>query len=264
METSIFVKIEIIIFFLSFLYVIYFLWDKIYNAYFHVKKIVEPKKSKPRNKKSKKVKVSQNKDKKGETPVVKISDQDKQKLIDIVKRAKINASKWYFDTARHIIVEWLSIDKFNKDLNIELAWIYEKEHNYKNAEFIYKDLIDAIGKDCDVMKKLWMIYALQNKLVDAQDMYEKVHKKRKDDAEVINMLADITFELQNYDQALIYLKLILKDKPRNVDRLLMLAVCNESLHKTDEAFDTYKKIVELQPYNTLARNKLNELFALKN
>lgn len=262
METSIFVKIEIIIFFLSFLYVIYFFWEKLYNAYFHVKKIVEPKKSIPRKKKSKKLKISQENNKQS-IEAVKLSDQDKQKLIDIVKRVKINASKGYFDTARHIIVEWLSIDKFNKDLNIELAGIYEKEHNYKNAEFIYKDLIDAIWKDTDVMKKLWMIYALQNKLVDAKNMYEKVHKRRKDDAEVINMLADITFELQDYQQALTYLKLILKDKPRNVDRLLMLAVCFESLEQSEEAFETYKKIVELQPYNTLARNKLNELFAVK-
>ncbi len=263
METSIFVKIEIIIFFLSFIYAIFFVLEKIYRAYFHVKKIVEPKKSKPRKKKSKKLKISKQ-DTQQEVQVVKISDQDKQKLIDIVKRAKINASKWYFETARHIIVEWLSIDKFNKDLNVELAGIYEKEHNYKNAEFIYKDLIDAIWKDWDVMKKLWMIYALQNKLVDAKDMYQQVHKRKKDDAEVINMLADITFELQDYQQALTYLKLILKDKPRNVDRLLMLAVCFESLEESEDAFETYKKIVELQPYNTLARNKLNELFAVKN
>lgn len=237
--------------------------EKVYKAYFHVKKIVEPKKSIPRKKKSKKLKISQENNKQS-IEAVKLSDQDKQKLIDIVKRVKINASKGYFDTARHIIVEWLSIDKFNKDLNIELAGIYEKEHNYKNAEFIYKDLIDAIWKDCDVMKKLGMIYALQNKLVEAQNMYEKVHKRRKEDAEVINMLADITFELQNYQQAMIYLKLILKDKPRNVDRLLMLAVCFESLDQWEDAFETYKKIVELQPYNTLARNKLNELFAVKN
>ncbi|MGB2111521.1 MAG: hypothetical protein ACPHY8_07120 [Patescibacteria group bacterium] len=63
-----------------------------YNAYFHVKKIVEPKKSKPRKKKSKKLKISQE-NKNQPSEVMKLSAQDKQKLIDIVKRAKINASK---------------------------------------------------------------------------------------------------------------------------------------------------------------------------
>jgi tetratricopeptide (TPR) repeat protein len=77
------------------------------------------------------------------------------------------------------------------------------------------------------------------------------------------MLADITFELHLYEKALKYVKILLKDKPRNVDRLLLQAVCFENLEKFSEAFDVYKRIVELQPYNTLSRNKLNELFALK-
>jgi hypothetical protein len=36
----------------------------------------------------------------------------------------------------------LSIDKYNKELNLELAYIYEKEKKYSNAEYIYKDLLD--------------------------------------------------------------------------------------------------------------------------
>ena len=52
---------------------------------------------------------------------------------------KINSLKWYIDTAKNLIVEWLSIDKYNRELNLELASIYEKEHNYINAEYIYKD-----------------------------------------------------------------------------------------------------------------------------
>ena len=56
-------------------------------------------------------------------------------------------------------------------------------------------------------------------------------------------------------------EIYLKDKPRNVDRLSMQAVCFEHLEFFKEAFNVYKRIVELQPYNTLARNKLNELFA---
>jgi tetratricopeptide (TPR) repeat protein len=77
------------------------------------------------------------------------------------------------------------------------------------------------------------------------------------------MLTDITFELHSYEKALKYVKILLKDKPRNVDRLLLQAVCYENLEKFTEAFEAYKRIVELQPYNTLARNKLNELFSLK-
>ncbi len=69
---------------------------------------------------------------------------NKHKVISILKRVKINISKWYIDTAKNLIVEWLSLDKYNRELNLELAIIYEKEHNYINAEYIYKDLLEIL------------------------------------------------------------------------------------------------------------------------
>ena len=262
MENTIFIKLEVITMFISLWYILYFVIEKLYNLYFKVKNIVQPEVKEVNKRRWKKMKFSNSWNNVDKTQV-KLTQAEKDKLSDIIKRAKINASKWYFDSCKHLIVEWLAIDKFNKDLNIELASIYEKEHNYKNAEFIYRDLVDAIWKDITVMKKLWFILALQHELESSLDIYEKVYKKKKDDTEVLNMLADITFELQMYDRALKYVKILLKDKPRNVDRLLLEAVCFENLQKFTESFEVYKRIVELQPYNTLARNKLNELFALK-
>lgn len=262
MESTIFIKFEIIIMLISLWYIVFFLTEKIYAMYFNVKKIISPKTQTTKIKRGKKVNISW-KNKSIKIVIKKLTSLEKEKLCDIVKRAKANSSKWYFDSAKHLIVEWLAIDKYNKDLNLELAAMYEKEQKYKNAEFIYKDLIDSIWKDVNVMKKLAFIYALQHNLNDSLIIYEKVLKKKKDDSEVLNMLCDITFELHQYEKALKYVKVVLKDKPRNIDRLSMQAVCFEHLENFKEAFDVYKRIVELQPYNTLARNKLNELFVLK-
>jgi len=262
MENTIFLKLEVITMFISLWYILYFAFEKSYNVYFKVKNIVTPNVTDWKKRRGHKMKFS-NSWKNIDKTAIKLTQVEKDKLSDIIKRAKTNSSKWYFDSCKHLIVEWLAIDKYNKDLNLELASIYEKEHNYKNAEFIYKDLIEVIWKDITVMKKLWFILALQHELETSLDIYEKVYKKKKDDTEVLNMLTDITFELHSYEKALKYVKILLKDKPRNVDRLLLQAVCYENLEKFTEAFEAYKRIVELQPYNTLARNKLNELFSLK-
>ena len=262
MENTIFIKLEVIIMLISLWYMLYYLFEKSYSIYFKVKNIVTPSTKETSTRRGKKMKISSSDNSVKKTDI-KLTQLEKDKLADIIKRAKTNASKWYFDSCKHLIVEWLAIDKYNKELNIELAWIYEKEHNYKNAEFIYIDLIEAIWTEVSVMKKLWFIHALQHELEASLNIYEKVYKKTKNDTEVLNMLADITFELHQYDKALKYVKILLKDKPRNVDRLLLQAVCYENLQKFTEAFEVYKRIVELQPYNTLARNKLNELFALK-
>jgi Na+-transporting methylmalonyl-CoA/oxaloacetate decarboxylase gamma subunit len=91
METSIFVKIEVIIFLFSLIYIVSFIAEKVFHAYFKVKNYIEPKKVEKKPKKSrKKVKVTTNKE---VAKVVKLSPQDKEKLQDIVKRAKLNSSK---------------------------------------------------------------------------------------------------------------------------------------------------------------------------
>ncbi|MCP4523929.1 MAG: hypothetical protein GY828_06970 [Candidatus Gracilibacteria bacterium] len=262
MENTIFIKIEIITFLIAFSYFLYYILEKGYVMYFNVKKIITPVPPAKKSEKGKKIKVTKNK-KSIQKNDRKISSSDKEKLAGIIKRAKTNLSKGYFDSARGLIIEGLAIDKYNKDLNLHLANIYEKEQKYKNAEFIYVDLLDVLGRDAGIMKKLGFIYALQHELEKSLVIYEKVHKKKKDDIEVLNMLSDLTFELHMYEKALKYVKVLLKDKPRNVDRLLMQAVCFENLEHFEQAFEVYKKIVELQPYNTLARNKLNELFSHK-
>ena len=130
MENLLFIKIEIFIFTLSFLYILYYLWIKMYTVYFKVKEIVKPVKIENKKSALNKVSLGNNKSSKSWNKHIKISDKHKNKVLDIIKRVRVNSTKWYFDTARNLIVEWLSFDKYNRELNIELALIYEKEKNY--------------------------------------------------------------------------------------------------------------------------------------
>ena len=44
---------------------------------------------------------------------------------------------------------------------MELASIYEREKNYKNAQYIYEDLIEKLEDNYEVLKKLAFSLALQ-------------------------------------------------------------------------------------------------------
>jgi len=202
------------------------------------------------NKKTKKTSTKKNK-------VVKITDSDREKLADILKKVKVNSSKWYFDLAKNQIVEWLSLDKYNVDLNMELANIYEKEKNYLNAEYIYKDLLEHLKVDFKIMKKLWYIYAMQNKLKDSLEIYEKIHNKKMADDEVIDLLAELTYNMKDYKKGLKYVNLFLVSKPRDVEKLFMKAKCMRKLGQWAETYAIYKRILELQPYNTRAKAKID-------
>lgn len=260
MENIIFIKIEIITLFLSFLYILYYILVKLYNVYFKVKKAIKPEKIE--NKKSALNKLNlnfENIETKKNIKYKKLSNNEKEKINDIIKKVKFNTTKWQFDLAKNLIIEWLSIDEYNRDLKLELAHIYEKEKKYLNTEYICKDLLNIIKFDFEVMKLLWYVLALQNKMKESLEIYEKIHKKKMANDEIINILAELTFSIEDYEKALKYSNLYILSKPRDVDKLFIKAESLEKLDKNIDAYDAYKRILQIQPYNTKALDKIKLL-----
>lgn len=259
---NIFLKFEVIIFFITFAYTIYYIFHRIYTVYFDVKKIVSPTKWYDKEKVSK-ILINREKlqdhYKKDNSSKIKLSDSNKQKIIEIIKKIKINSAKWYFDASKNLIVEWLSIDKFNKDLNMELAYIYEKERNYERAEYIYRDLKEVLNDDFEVTKKLWFILAMQNKIDESIKVYRDIYAKQKWDMEIVDMLCNLNYEIKRYKSSLKFVKLYLKENPRNVEKLFIKATCLEELWKYWECIKAYETILVIQPYNTDAIYKKKEL-----
>ena len=251
MENTIFIQIEIIILFSSLLYIIYYLWAKTFRVYFKVKTAVKPEKIWNRKTALNKVKLSKQTQKANwkNTKRLSVTQEDKEKLDEIIKRVWLNTSKWYFDLAKPLIIEWLSIDKNNRELNLELAAIYQREKNYSNAEYLLLDLLELYKNDVEILKRLWYIYALQWKLENSLKTYEKVFKKKQSDDEVIHLLAELAYSMKKWKKVIKYSTTYLIWKPRDVEKLTMKA---EALYETKNLWScisTYKRILELQPYN---------------
>ncbi len=287
MEGTIIFKIEILTFFLSLWYLFYYLGYKLWEIYFKIKTIVTPKSGEKQetiqvqivsedseenpqenlelqdlqeenrpmlvDKKEEKTDVEAYTKEKNLTP------EEKEKLQEIIKRVKMNTSKGYFDTARGLIVEGLAIDKYDTELNLELAHIYEQEKNYKNAEYIYKDLIQVCKNNVVILRKLWYIFALQRRFMESISIYEKVYEKNANDLETIDLLVDLYYEVWNYEETFKFLIISLKEKPRNVERMLLKAELLKRKGKNEEAIESYKKVLEIQPYNSEAIESIRDL-----
>jgi len=80
--------------------------ERISETYFKVKKFVNPEQKIHKNLQINKIKIEKKStiDKKT-LKKNKLSDEEKQNLVEIIKRAKLNATKGYFDTAKILIVE---------------------------------------------------------------------------------------------------------------------------------------------------------------
>ncbi len=260
MENTFFLRIEILLFIISLLYVIYYLYEKITIIWKNIKNIISPDKKNIESRidkinilnKNKNIKLKTNK-------ISKITAKDSKKIAEILKRVRINKVKWYYDTAKSLIIEGLAIDKINKSLNIELASIYEEEKEYIKSEYIYIDLLDAYKDNFEVLKKLGYNLAIQQRYEESIEVYLKAHNKVKWDIEIVEFLADLTYQIKFYKKSLKYTKLFLKQNPRNTEKLKMKAFCYEALWETKEAINTYSKVLELQPYNLQVQDKIKFL-----
>lgn len=263
MDNLVILRIELFIFISSLTYSVYYLANYFLNIFNKIKKlVVQPKKVSSDsiqtvnvNKEKSKVSIKKTYD----WAIKNLTDEERVKISEIMKRVKINIEKGYYDTARTLIIEWLTIDKYNKDLNMELAHMYEMEKNYKNAEFIYRDMCLVHKDNTSLLKKLAYIVAMQWNLNESVIIYEKVHERMHADNEVIELLASLTFEIMNFEKSLKYIKLVLKEKPKNLEMMKMKATALEKVGKIKDAIKVYEDILYIRPYDTNTIDNIKRL-----
>ncbi len=264
MENIFLIKVEIIVFFMSISYITYYGLDKLKNTYFKLRDIVEPKKRPTRVKNVKHLSSSNNKkeDLRETKRVEKKKELTKEqvnRINELLKRAKVNSSKWHLSAAKNLIVEWLAIDKYNKNLNFELASIYESEKNYKNAQYIYKDLMDNLWNKFILSKKMASVLLKQWFTKKAIKFYKKALKKKPSDIETIEILSELNFDIKDYEASLVYTVMYLKDNPRDPNKLMIRWFCLEKVRDLRWAIVQYKKVLEMQPYNSEIRDRIEKL-----
>lgn len=257
-------KFEIFFLCIFIIYIIYFLLSKFFNLLIRLKSILSIKKI--NNKKIiTEIQITDDKNLHVDTYFVvkdQITDEDKLKINELLKKIKINISKGEYDLAKNLIVEWLTIDKFNIEFNIELAWIYILEKDYIKAEYIYKDLLLVHNDDFEILKKLAYVLTMQEKYDLAIEMYKKSNELKQDDIEVINMLAHLYYYKELYVDCIFYLKQYLREDSRNWDNLILLASAYRNIWKIIDSINTYKRVLEIQPYNEEVKKEILELESL--
>lgn len=261
LDNPLFLKIEIISLVLFLSYSFYYIFDKIFKIYIRLKSIVSPKKKRDKKVEIKQVNISCDKKNHHFSSYKKseIAWEKKQEISALLKKVKLYISKWEYDLAQNIIIEWLVIDKFNKDLNLELASICIIEKKYSKAEFIYKDLLLVHNNDSDILKKLWYILSMQEKYDLAIEMYKKALAKKSGDNEVVNMLAHLCFYKWLYSESINYFKIFLRQYPKDTENIYYLAKSYEKIHNYKDAILNLEKILALEPYNEDIKKDLEDL-----
>lgn len=257
-------QIEIICFFLSFFYILYYTGDRFFLWQYNKKKLALEKTERKelleeKRKAGKKKKDSASHEEKLDIPKTHILPEQLEKVREITKRAQINVSRGYYESARSLIIEWLAIKKDDKDLNMLLADVYEREKKYKNAEYIYKDMLEQHSDDEYILQRLWNIYALLGKNKKSFETYQKALQKDRSNTEILDIIAHLGLEIWDFKKAYKYACLYLKEKPRNAEKLGIKWYCLEKMGKKEEAIKAYTQLLQIQPYNSEIGERLREL-----
>jgi tetratricopeptide (TPR) repeat protein len=72
------------------------------------------------------------------------------------------------------------------------------------------------------MKKLGDLLSQQEKYDMACEIYKKAYEINKNDLEVINMLANLSYAVKNYAHSEFLLKEYLREKPKDLDNIILL------------------------------------------
>lgn len=181
------------------------------------------------------------------------STEDRQQAGEIAKLAKTKIARGEFTEAKGKIIEGLAFDKFDKELNCLLASLYERDKDFKKAELVYKDLIVVHDTDPEIYMKLGFALSMQAKYEIAFEIYRKLHALTDGADEAIEMLANLAYQLERFEEARNSAKEYLRNHPRNVEMLNLLAFSQANLGERREALETLDKLRVIDPYNAKIR-----------
>lgn len=253
-------KAEIVRFFLFMIYSFYYIAEKFFISYIHFRNYLFPKKIQTQDYVDTVIETVQinNEMKNHHIDTYEKAEiwlEEKQKLRELVRKVKLAISKWDYDIAKNLVIEWMLIDKFNKELNLELASLYVLENNYLKAEYIYKDLLLVHDDDFDVLKKLAYALSMQEKYPLAIEIYKKA-LSIKQDIDIVNMLASLTYYSNSFSESIDYLKKYLKEKPKDKDNLYLLASSYKNIWQLEDSANVLRRILEFDPYNETIKKEL--------
>lgn len=178
-----------------------------------------------------------------------LSPEKKERVLEIINNAKTLIARGHIDEARALIVNGLSLEKTNRELNLLMAELYEREHSFEKAEFVLKELAEADPNDVEVLTHLATVVAMQRKFEVSYEIYKKILFLAWETEETLYTLTHIASELNLTEDMYTYSKSYLKQYPKNPEILWLYSQAQITKGERRWAIETLIKLKNLTPYN---------------
>ncbi len=182
-----------------------------------------------------------------------------EKLVWLVSSARTLIARGMMSEARTLIIEWLSLDKHHRDLNLLLGQIYEQDGQYEKSEYIYKDMAEIYPGDIEILEKLANVLIIEKKYIIAWEIYKKILSSTGNTETTLYMLTHISHTLGDTNSTMLYAKQYVLQWPKNPEIITLLAESQVILGMRKDAIETYKNLKNLTPYSSEISETLQKL-----
>lgn len=187
--------------------------------------------------------------------------RQKEAVTNLISIIRTKIARGEIADAQAKIVEWLSLDKHNRELNLLLAEIYENIDDYRRAEILYKDLVPLYEHDEEIYQRLGDNLTKQEKYENAYEIYTELLPFTHERERVMYSLAFVSYHTGKMDDVLEYGKQFLHNHPYDPDILWIVAQAEFAREEYTEALEHLKKLRQLSPYNTEVIDQIDQIYA---
>lgn len=191
---------------------------------------------------------------------VKLSAKDKLTLQNIFKSVQAKLVVHEYDEARIEIIRGLVIDRHNEWLNVLLAQLYEMEGDFSKAEILYRDIILQFEPTkAEIFIYLGNNLVHQNNKKLAYEIYKKWLEKEPKNIQLLLTLAELWYELHEYDEALYYSKRLSDVQPKSIRAFEILWLSHLQVGSDQKAYETFLTLRKIDPYNEIVHVWLSKI-----
>jgi len=177
----------------------------------------------------------------------------------LYRRAEADFSRGNHEQAEQILVQLLALDPEHLAGNEKLALIYLKTDRARKAEIIYLNLLKIQPENPVLLANLGLAYYKQNNYREATVFYEKAITFDSKKPARFASLGQIYLLTRQPKKALESFERAFRRDRRNVEYLFLMSEAQKQMGNWEKAREIIERILELQPYNQIAKDDLRKL-----
>ncbi len=188
-----------------------------------------------------------------------LTGKQQQDLESIKYAALSQKERGKLDLFEKKLIEWLALAPDSSEFLKMLGDHYFESGNLVKALTILKKIINEDATNHKAIWQIAQIYLQQNQHDTAQLLVEKALQLNPDNPKYHITMVEIFYANKQIKPAIKSMENVLKLRPTNKNYMLTLAGLHEEMGEPTKAKSFYKKILQIDPSNEVAKRALKRL-----